>query len=154
MMENIINPWTGFEGYNCFGCSPDNPIGLRMSFAEDGDYIVSTWQPGDNFQGWINTLHGGIQATLIDETAGWVVFRKLRTSGYTSKMDIRYVKPVSTLEGPVTLKARLINQKMMMAFIEVKLYNCHDELCADATCVYRIYPREVAERDFNFRDSQ
>ena len=136
------------EGYNCFGCSPSNPIGLRMAFAEDGDFIVSKWQPGDNFQGWIDTLHGGIQATLIDEAA------ELRTSGYTSKMDIRYVKPVSTAEGPVTLKARLINQKMMMAFIEVKLYNCHEELCADATCVYRIFPREVAEKEFHFLDSQ
>ena len=125
-----------------------------MNFAEDGDYIVSTWQPDGNFQGWLNTLHGGIQATLIDEAAGWVVFRKLRTSGYTSKMDVRYLKPVSTAEGPVTLKARLINQKLSMAFIEVKLYNAHDELCADATCVYRVYPREVAERDFHFRDSE
>ena len=125
-----------------------------MSFAEDGDYIVSTWQPSGTFQGWIDTLHGGIQATLIDEAAGWVVFRKLHTSGYTSKMDIRYIKPVSTAEGPVTLKARLINQKLMMAFIEVKLYNCHEELCADATCVYRVYPRDVAEREFHFIDSE
>ena len=125
-----------------------------MSFAEDGDYIVSTWQPGSTFQGWINTLHGGIQATLIDEAAGWVVFRKLRTSGYTSKMDIRYIKPVSTAEGPVTLKARLINQKLMMAFIEVKLFDCHEDLCADATCVYRVYPRDVAEREFHFIDSE
>ena len=142
------------EGYNCFGCSPSNSMGLRMSFAEDGDYIVSTWQPGSTFQGWINTLHGGIQATLIDEAAGWVVFRKLRTSGYTSKMDIRYIKPVSTAEGPVTLKARLINQKLMMAFIEVKLFDCHEDLCADATCVYRVYPRDVAEREFHFIDSE
>jgi acyl-coenzyme A thioesterase PaaI-like protein len=125
-----------------------------MSFCEDGDYVISTWQPGDNFQGWINTLHGGIQATLIDEAAGWIVFKKLRTSGYTSKMDKRYVKPVSTVDGPVTIKARLINQKMMMAFIEVKLYDCHEDLCADATCVYRIYPHEVAVRDFHFIDPE
>ncbi|MBQ9583006.1 MAG: PaaI family thioesterase [Bacteroidales bacterium] len=153
-MQKINNPWAGIEGYNCFGCSPDNPLGLRMSFAEDGDYIVSSWQPGGDFQGWVNTLHGGIQATLIDETAGWVVFRKLHTSGYTSKMDIRYLKPVSTADGPVTIKARLINQKLSMAFIEVRLYDSHDELCADATCVYRVYPRDVAERDFHFRDSK
>ena len=151
-MQKINNPWSGIEGYNCFGCSPDNPLGLRMSFAEDGDYIVSVWEPSGTFQGWINTLHGGIQATLIDEAAGWVVFKKLR--GYTSKMDIRYIKPVSTVEGPVTLKERLINQKLMMAFIEVKLYDSHDNLCADATCVYRVYPHDVAVRDFHFIDPE
>ena len=154
-MRAIINPWIGnTKGYNCFGCNPDNPQGAHMHFYWDGEQVVSIWKANPNFVSWIDTLHGGIQATLIDEAAGWIVFRKLRTSGYTSKMDIRYIKPVSTVEGPVTLKARLINQKMMMAFIEVKLYNCHEELCADATCVYRVYPRDVAEKEFYFRDSQ
>ena len=34
-MKKIINPWRNQEGYNCFGCSPDNPIGLHMEFHED-----------------------------------------------------------------------------------------------------------------------
>ena len=36
-MKRIINPWTSYPGYNCFGCSPDNPIGTQMRFFEDGD---------------------------------------------------------------------------------------------------------------------
>ena len=44
-MKKIIHPWSNHEGYNCFGCSPDNPIGLHLEFYEDGDYIVSTWHP-------------------------------------------------------------------------------------------------------------
>ena len=82
-MKKIINPWRNHEGYNCFGCSPDNPIGLHMEFYEDGDYIVSTWHPEHNYQGWVDTMHGGILSTLIDEVCGWVVTRKLQTSGYT-----------------------------------------------------------------------
>lgn len=39
-MKKIINPWRNHDGYNCFGCSPDNPIGLHLEFYEDGDYIV------------------------------------------------------------------------------------------------------------------
>ena len=50
-MKKIINPWRNHDGYNCFGCSPDNPIGLHLEFYEDGDYIVSTWHPGHNYQG-------------------------------------------------------------------------------------------------------
>lgn len=23
-MKKIINPWKGMEGYNCFGCAPNN----------------------------------------------------------------------------------------------------------------------------------
>ena len=63
--KKIINPWRNHEGYNCFGCSPDNPIGLHLEFYEDGDYIVSTWHPehrstlslrsAKNYQGWVDT---------------------------------------------------------------------------------------------------
>ena len=77
------------SGYRCFGCDPNNENGLRMTFIEDGEDILCRWKPTQSHQGWINTLHGGIQATLIDETAGWVVFRKLNTSGMTVKMEVR-----------------------------------------------------------------
>ena len=85
-MRKIKNPWTGKEGYRCFGCSPDNEVGLKMQFYEDGDDVVCFWKPMERYQGWIDTLHGGIQSTLIDETAAWVVTRKMQTTGVTSKL--------------------------------------------------------------------
>ena len=57
-MKKIINPWKNMEGYNCFGCSPDNEAGVRMEFYEDGDEIVSIWKPRSEYQGWLNTLPG------------------------------------------------------------------------------------------------
>lgn len=27
--------WLSKKGYNCFGCSPDNPLGVKMEFYED-----------------------------------------------------------------------------------------------------------------------
>ena len=45
MLKKIINPWRNNTQYHCFGCCPDNPIGLHMEFYEDGDYIMSTWHP-------------------------------------------------------------------------------------------------------------
>ena len=38
--KKIINPWCNNPQYHCFGCCPDNPIGLHMEFYEDGDYIL------------------------------------------------------------------------------------------------------------------
>jgi hypothetical protein len=35
-MKKIINPWEGLDGYMCFGCAPNNPLGLHMEFFEDG----------------------------------------------------------------------------------------------------------------------
>ena len=48
------------EGYNCFGCAPNNEAGVKMEFYEDGDEVISIWKPQPQFQGWIDTLHGGI----------------------------------------------------------------------------------------------
>lgn len=38
-MKKIINPWKGLEGYNCFGCAPNNEVGVRMEFYEDSEEI-------------------------------------------------------------------------------------------------------------------
>ena len=39
----------------CFGCAPNNPMGLHMEFFEDGDDIVAFWKPKDVYQGWLRT---------------------------------------------------------------------------------------------------
>ena len=80
-MKKIMNPWIGVDGYLCFACAPSNPSGLYMEFYEDGDDIVSFWKPTGYHQGWLDTLHGGIQSALVDELAAWVVVRKLQTTG-------------------------------------------------------------------------
>ena len=68
-MKKIINPWEGLDGYMCFGCAPRNPMGLHMEFSEDGDDIVAYWEPEAHYQGWLNTLHGGIQECTKSESA-------------------------------------------------------------------------------------
>ena len=60
-MKKIINPWKGLDGYMCFGCAPENPQGLHMEFYEDGEDIVAFWEPESHYQGWLETLHGGIK---------------------------------------------------------------------------------------------
>ncbi len=55
-MKKIINPGKGLEGYNCFGCAPNNEAGVRMDFYEDGEEIVSIWKPRPEYQGWIHCM--------------------------------------------------------------------------------------------------
>ena len=119
-MEKIINPWEGMEGYFCFGCAPNNESGLKMEFYEDGDEIVSKWVPEARFQGWLNTLHGGIQATLLDEICAWVIARKLQTAGVTSRMETQYLKPIHTTDSHLTLKGRIKEQKRNLCSLKPK----------------------------------
>ena len=106
-MKKLINPYLNKEGYNCFGCSPTNPIGLHLEFWEDGEDIVATWNPNVNYDGWVETLHGGIISTLIDELANWVLSRRLQTAGVTTKLEVKFRRPVSTRDRQITLRGHM-----------------------------------------------
>ena len=151
-MKRIINPWQGMEGYGCYGCCPDHNSGLRMEFMEDGNEVVSRWVPTREFEGWRNTLHGGIQATLADEIASWVIFRKLQTGGVTSKMEVRYLRPVRISDGAIELRARIVEQRRNLVRIAVTLTNGLGERAAEVECLYFTFPKERSVEEFAFRE--
>ena len=149
-MRSIKNPWLGIEGYNCFGCCPSNPYGVKMQFYEDGQDIVCFWKPQEQYQSWVNTLHGGVQSVLLDEICGWVVSRKLQTTGVTSKMETRYLKPVSTDDEYLVLRASIKEQRRNIVIIEASLYNSQQVLCSQAVCTYFTMSPEKAKEQMHF----
>lgn len=149
LMQKIKNPWIGQEGYDCFGCSPDNPLGLHMEFYEDGDSIVSFWRPSEHYQGWTGTMHGGILSTLIDETGGWVVMRKLQTAGVTGRLDVHYKKPISASEPQLTIRAHITEQRRNVVSIHAVIENSNADVCVEADILYFAMPQEKA-REMGF----
>lgn len=151
-MKKIKNPWIPLtdKGYNCFACSPTNPCGLKMEFYEDGDDIVSFWTPDDNFQGWMNTLHGGIQATIMDESAGWLISRKFQTSGMTTNLNVKYKKPIPTgKEIKIEVRARVKEVKRNFVFIEATISH-EGTICSTGELTFYCFSKDVAEKDFYF----
>lgn len=151
-MKRILNPWADEPTYHCYGCDPNNELGLKMEFFEDGDDIVCHWHPRIEFESWRNTLHGGIQSALIDEIASWVVFRKFQTSGVTSRLEVQYKKPVALNQDHITLRARVVRQRRQVIDIEVELFNAEGELCSQGLCIYFLMPKERARDVFGFME--
>ena len=143
-MRKLNNPFRNLEGYNCFGCSPDNSLGLQLNFIEENEELVAVWKPRTIFQGYMNILHGGIQATLMDEIASWVVYVKLRSAGFTSNMNVRYLKTVYVTDSEITLRASLKCMRRNLADIEVRLYDSKQVLCAEALITYFTFSKEKA----------
>ena len=129
-MKKIINPWKGLEGYNCFGCAPNNEAGVKMEFYEDGDEVVSIWKPRPEYQGWIDTLHGGIQAVL--------------------KMETRYRKSVDTKDSHIVLRASIKEVKRNIVIVEAKLYNEDGEVCTESVCTYFTFSKEKSKDEMHF----
>ncbi len=148
-MVKLKNPYAEKKEYNCFGCSPENPIGLRLEFFEDGNEIVSLWEPGEGYQGYHRVLHGGIQATMLDEVASWYVFIKLETAGMTSGMEVVYKKPVIIDNGTVELRAAGEAVEKKRARMRCRLLQ-KGEVKSEALCEYAIFPPALAKNKFHY----
>ncbi len=149
-MRKLNNPYTNLKGYNCFGCSPKNKNGLQMDFYEDGDYIICDWEPRGFLQGYFNVLHGGIQSTLMDEAAAWLVQVKLKTAGVTSAMNSRFLLSVPTDEGKIKIKAKLKGMRRNLADVDVELYCPDGQLGAKAEVTYYTFPEDVAKEKLSY----
>lgn len=124
-----------------------------MEFYEEGEEIISRWTPKRAFQGYNNVLHGGIQATLMDEIASWLVYVKMLTAGVTSKLDIRYKKPVPIDQGALELRAKINEVKRNLVFISIVLYDAEKNLCSQAEAVFFTYSREYSQKHLGYPEN-
>lgn len=153
MMKKIRNPWIPLldEGYNCFACAPTNLKGLKMEFWEDGDELVSLWRPTPDYEGWLGTLHGGIQSTLIDEIGGWWIGRKKQLSAMTTKLNVKFMKPVSSKpEDEIELRCRLKEEKRTFVTMQVTLSQ-HGEVRTEGELTYYCFSRAMSDGAFKFQ---
>ncbi len=138
------------EVYQCFGCSPYNDSGLHLEFWEDGDELVSYWNPCVILQGYPNVVHGGIQATLLDEIGGWVVYVKCGTVGMTVDMKVRLRQPLLISQGQVTIRARLLERTTRLATIQSWLINSAGKTSAEAELKFFLLSENEAREKYHY----
>ena len=149
-MKKLKNPFLEKEGYKCFGCAPSNKQGLQMEFWEDGDYIISKWQPKDYLQGYGNVLHGGIQTTVLDEISSWVVYVKAQTGGVTANLEMKFRKTAYVHKGPLTARAKMTDTDKRFAYIFAELLDQEGNVCSEGHFRYYIFPQDVARDKFYY----
>jgi uncharacterized protein (TIGR00369 family) len=108
----------------CFLCGRDNPVGLKMSWVNDQEKqeIVGTVTVPEHFNGYPGAVHGGIVATILDETAGRAIL--LNGSHHnlmvTLKLEVTYKKPTPTAT-PLTAVGRVVTESTRRARVEGEL---------------------------------
>lgn len=45
MKRKILNPYNKIPQHECFACSDHNPIGLKLKFYEEDEYVKANWKP-------------------------------------------------------------------------------------------------------------
>ncbi len=149
-MKKIHNGYQLLKDYQCFGCAPNNPIGLKMEFFEDGEYIITQWEPSSLYEGYHNVLHGGIQATLMDEIANWVIIHKLKRTGVTNNMEVKYIKSVYINQGKITIRGKVIREDSKSATVFAEILDFENIVRSHATVTYTTFPDKIALNKFKF----
>lgn len=94
------------DGFHCFACGSNNPIGLHMSFYLEGDSVCSEIVLNENHAGWDSVAHGGIVTTLLDEVMSWTVLALKRRFVVTRTIEVKFLRPVR-LHVPLVAKGKI-----------------------------------------------
>jgi len=81
----------------CLVCGMKNPFGLKSFFYElDNGELLATFTPRDEHQSYPDVLHGGISASMLDETIGRAIMIRCGEEiwGVTVEFTTRYRKPI------------------------------------------------------------
>ena len=114
----------------CFGCGPNNPVGMQLHFHRDGDdAVVTTLHPRAGWEGAPGVLHGGLQATLIDEVGAWTVVACTGRFGFTTSLQVRYLRPVRA-DRPVEARGELVERGEASARVRIRLSQDGEALAA------------------------
>lgn len=119
--ENLT-PFAHAAQNRCFGCGPANPTGLHLEFllAENGTVVSLATIPGA-FDGHPGYLHGGIIATLLDETMSKAV-RASGVSAMTRQLEAEYLRPVPS-GAPIRLEGRIVRSEGRKHWTEARILN-------------------------------
>ncbi len=96
----------------CFVCGTDNSFGLKSRFYElEDEQLIAIFQPVEQHQGYPGRLHGGIAATILDETIGRAIMLRHSANiwGVTVDFSMKLRKPVP-IEGEIWVLARIITE--------------------------------------------
>jgi uncharacterized protein (TIGR00369 family) len=97
----------------CFVCGVQNTIGLKAKFyvSQEGESIA-LFTPKSELQSYPGVMHGGISATILDETIGRAIMNTYGQDsfGVTIELNLRYKKPVPT-EVELKVVGRITNDK-------------------------------------------
>ena len=138
----------------CFVCGLKNPAGLGASFFEvEGGQLVALFTPGEEHQGYPGRLHGGLAATILDETIGRSInINQTEVWGVTVEFNVRYRKPVP-LDEELRVVGRITKQNRRLFEGSGEILLPDGEIAVEGRGKYIKLPLdEIADYDYEEED--
>ncbi|WP_339433643.1 MULTISPECIES: PaaI family thioesterase [unclassified Pseudomonas] len=108
---------------NCFGCSEQNDIGLKLVFDDGVDEVSARVSLDRQYESYPGIVHGGIVSTVLDEAMGRAIMVFTGKMAVTMGLRVRFIsicesfaeyrvegKIVSITGSMIKAEARLLTQ--------------------------------------------
>lgn len=133
----------------CFVCGRNNPLGLKLEWFNnyDENQVETSFELGDDYCSYPGVVHGGIVATILDETSGRAVllsndFNRLMV---TLKMEVVY-KKVTPTHTPLRAIGRVLKNGTGRAQVEGEILLPDGTVTAKCTSLLYKMPQEVKDQ--------
>jgi len=117
----------------CFACGKGNPIVLKLDFRFEGEEYVTEFEVRPEYQGWAGIVHGGLLATVLDETMARLLWEK-ELNAITGRLNVRYHDRLTVGES-VTVRARITKQRSALVDTSAEAAKADGTVVAEATAV-------------------
>lgn len=116
---------------HCFGCSPHNERGLGLTFTRTADRVVEIHYTAEaHLCGAPNVVHGGIQATMLDEASGIACRTAFQGEAdynlVTAEFSLRYRRPVPG-GVPIVIRGEVDRVEGSNIFVTAKILDAAGE---------------------------
>jgi hypothetical protein len=104
----------------CFGCGPNNPLGLQLHFFKKGSEVFAEKTFGKGYDCWPGQLHGGIIFGILECTLQWTFYSEIGHVGPTRKFTFDPSGQVF-IGKPVKLVGRIVGHSPDSVFVRAEV---------------------------------
>jgi acyl-coenzyme A thioesterase PaaI-like protein len=137
-VSGIELPWSVLTDYQCFGCSPHNPAGLRLVMEPHPEGACTRFLLDRGFESYPGIIHGGLIGVICDETMGNLIVLRHGESAFTVSVRQRFISPLA-VGRPYVCVARLDRDTdgSRLYRASADILDADGVVCAMATATYQ-----------------
>lgn len=121
----------------CFGCSPNNPYGLKIDFTIKDDIVLGEFISHKYHMGPPDAVHGGIIAALLDESISFFGRGVSKEDVRTMRVEIIF-RNQAPIGKRIWVEARLQEEKNRMLTISARVYTEQDTIAEAIGTLYKV----------------
>ena len=154
LFVELRNLFKSIENYNCFVCSDTNPIGLNLDIQHTDNQTYAVFILSNLYSGFPSVIHGGIQATIIDEIGWWTMFNQIKRLGFTKSLSVEYLSKIET-EKELKVVGNVVNNTAKdLINVEVEIISNDASAKTRGLVEYKLLSDNAIKRYFGLEFSE